>query len=54
MGVQVWECLCVVSSCGAVQVPGVWVWGIQVSGYLSAGYLCTQQWGSNTLEYLSV
>lgn len=34
MGVQVQECLCVVSTCGA-EYSGVWVWGSQVSGYRS-------------------
>lgn len=34
MGVQVQECFCVVSTCGA-EYLGVWVWGSPVSGYQS-------------------
>lgn len=33
---------------GLSRCLGVWVWGIQMSGYLSAGYLCT-----NTLVFES-
>lgn len=50
MGVQVQECFCVMSSCGLSRCLGVWVWGTQVSAYLSMGYLCIQQWVTHALD----
>lgn len=43
------DCSCLVSSCGAAQMPGC---GIPTC--LGLGYLCIQQWGAPVLEYPGV